>query len=42
MVKVLEYSFKVSVFWFQLHYYVHFWTDPIGKDMNIVIFSAVG
>ena len=41
MVKVLHSSPVVSEFELQLRHYVHFWTDILGKDLNLVILPVV-
>ena len=42
MVKALDYGIVVSKFKLQLHYYVHFRTNTLGKDMNPFILPAMG
>ena len=41
MVKVLNYGLKVNEFKLQLHYYIHFQTNTLGRDMNTLIPSAL-
>ena len=36
---VLNCDIVVSEFKLQLHYYIHFWTNTLGKSMNSTIFS---
>ena len=33
---------KVSKFELQLHYYIHFWANTLGKVVNLLIPSAMG
>ena len=40
MVKMLACGIIVSVF--ELRYYVHFWTNTLGKGMNPLILPAMG
>ena len=42
MVKVLDYGIVVSEFKLQSHYYIHFWTNTLGKGMNPLILPAMG
>ena len=42
MVKVLECGIVLSKFEFQLHYYIHFWTNTFGKGMNPFILPVMG
>ena len=35
--KVLDCSLKVSKFELQLHYYVYFWINTLGKGMSYLI-----
>ena len=42
IVKALECRIVVSKFKFQLRYYIHFWTNTLGKGMNPLILSAMG
>ena len=42
MAKVLDCDLEVSKFEFQLHYYIHFWANALGKCMNPLIFPPVG
>ena len=42
MVKSLDYGIIVSEFELQLHYYVHFWTNTLGKGMNPLTLPAMG
>ena len=42
MVKVQDCGIMVSKFEHQLHYYVHFWTNTLGKVMNLLILPAMG
>ena len=32
--KVLDWNLKITKLKFQPHYYVHFWTNTLGKGMN--------
>ena len=42
MVKAMDCGIGVSEFEFQLHYYVHFQTNTLGKGMNPLILPAMG
>ena len=42
MVKAIDCGIILSEFIFQLHYYVHFWTNTLGKGMNPLILPAMG
>ena len=42
MVKVLDYAVVVREFELQLHSYVHFRTNTLGKGMNPLILPAMG
>ena len=42
IVKVLDCGIVVSEFELQLHYYVHFQTNTLGKGMNLLILPAMG
>ena len=42
MVKAMDCRIVVSEFVFQLHYYVHFWANTLGKGMNPLILPAMG
>ena len=42
MIKVLDCGIVVSEFELQLHYYVHFRTNTLGKGMNPLILLAMG
>ena len=42
MVKVLDCGLKVSKFKFQLHYYIHFQANTLGKGMNPFILPVLG
>ena len=37
MANVVDCSLKVNNFKFQLHYYIHFWTNTLGKGMKPLI-----
>ena len=37
MAKVLDWEIRESEFELQLRYYVHFFTNSFGKDMNPII-----
>ena len=39
---VCTYIYFISELKFQLHCYVHFWTNNLGKGMNLLIFPAMG
>ena len=39
MTKVLDYSLEVNEFELQSHNYIHFWTNTLGKSMNILIYE---
>ena len=41
MAKVLDFNLEVSKLELQLHYYVHFQTYALGKDMNPFIHPAM-
>ena len=41
MVKAMGYRIVVSEFVLQLHYYVHFWANTLGKGMNLFILPAM-
>ena len=41
MVKALDCGIIVSMFELQLRYYVHFWTNTLGKGMNTLILPAM-
>ena len=38
----MDYGIVVSEFKLQLRYYVHFWTNTLGKGMNPLILPAMG
>ena len=42
MVKAMDCGIVVSEFELQLHYYVHFWANTLGKGMNPLILPAMG
>ena len=42
MVKAQDCGIIVSEFKLQSHYYIHFWTNILGKGMNLHILPAVG
>ena len=42
MVKAMDCGIVVNEFILQSRYYVHFWTNTLGKDMNPLIFPAMG
>ena len=42
MVKVMVCEIVVSEFEFQSRYYVHFQTNTLRKDMNLIFISAIG
>ena len=42
MVKALDSGIVVSEFILQLHYYIHFQANPLGKGMNPHILPAIG
>ena len=42
MVKAMDYGIVVSEFELQSCYYVHFWTNTLGKSMNPFILPAMG
>ena len=42
MVKVMDCGIVVSELVFQSRYYVHFWTNTLGKGMNPLILPAMG
>ena len=42
MVKALDCRLVVSKFKLYSCYYVHFWTNTLGKDMNPLILPAMG
>ena len=42
IVNVLDYDTVVSVLTLQSHYYIHFWTNTLGKGMNHLISPAMG
>ena len=42
MVKVIDFEIVVNEFELQSHYYVHFWTNTLGKGMNPLILLAMG
>ena len=37
MAKVLDYNLEVSEFKLPLYYYIHFWTNTLGKGLNSLI-----
>ena len=37
MVNVMDCKIIVSEFKLHLHYYVHFWTNTLGKHINLII-----
>ena len=41
MVKAMNSGIVVSEFVLQSRYYVHFWTNTLGKGMNLLILSAM-
>ena len=42
MVKVLDFGLEVSLFELQSGFFVHFWTNTLGKSINLLILSAMG
>ena len=40
MPKVLDYNIIVSKFELQPCYYIHFWTNTLGKGMNLLSLQA--
>ena len=42
MVKAMDFGTVVSEFELQLHYYVHFRTNTLGKGMNPLILPTIG
>ena len=42
MVKAMDCGIVVSEFILQSHYYVHFWTNILGRGMNPLILLAMG
>ena len=42
MTKVLDCGLEVNEFKLQLCYYIHFWTNTLGKGMNPLISPAMG
>ena len=42
MVKAMNCGIVVSKFVLQLHYYVHFQANTLGKGMNPLILPAIG
>ena len=42
MVKAVDCGVVVSEFELQLLYYIHFWTNTLGKGMNPIILLAMG
>ena len=38
VVNVLDYVIVVSEYKLQLCYYIHFWLNALGKDMNPLVF----
>ena len=42
MAKVLDYNLKVSKSELPSHYYIHFQTNTLGKNMNSLICSTMG
>ena len=42
MVKVMDCRIVVSEFKLPSHYYVHFWSNTLGKGMNPLILPAIG
>ena len=42
MVKTMDCGIAVTKFKLQLHYYVHFQTNTLGKGINPFIFPAMG
>ena len=42
MAKVWDCGLEVSEFDLQFRYYVHFWTDAIGKDIDLPYLPAMG
>ena len=42
MDKMLDYEFEASKFKLQSRYYVHFWTNTLGKGMNPLIPRVIG
>ena len=41
MVKAMDCEIMVSVFVLQSCYYFHFWTNTLGKGMNLLILPAM-
>ena len=42
MVKAKDYGIIVSDFEIQFRYYIHFWTNTLGKGMNSLILPVMG
>ena len=42
MAKAMDYGIVVSKFVLQLHFYVHFRANTVGKGMNPLILAAMG
>ena len=42
MAKVLDCGLEESNFELQLHYYIHFWANSLGKDMKLLILPVIG
>ena len=42
MVKAMDYGIVVREIELQLHYYVHFRANTLGKGMNALILPAMG
>ena len=42
MVKAMDCRIVVREFVLQLRYNVHFWTNTLGKAMNLLILPAMG
>ena len=42
MVKAIDCGIVVSEFELQSCYYIHFWTNTLGKGMNPLILQAMG
>ena len=42
IVKVIDCGIIVNKFILQSHYYIHFWTNTLGKSMNPLILPVIG
>ena len=42
MIKPMDSEIVVSEFEFQSRYYDHFWTNTLGKGINLFILQAIG